>query len=123
MYTYFFFFALFSVNVLFGQMEPGSPAPDITEDNKFLSEFFYMLFMLGLLIGAMLLASWFLKRMASARYEALNTSSNIRVVERRAISPKTTLYLIESEGRSVLLAETPNALVSLLNQELEKELE
>ncbi len=41
-------------------------------DDHFYTEFFKMLFMLGLIIVLLLLASWFLKRMLSSRVQQVN---------------------------------------------------
>jgi flagellar biogenesis protein FliO len=126
MHVYFVFVSWFFCHKAFGQgtlpHDPFSqeePPRNIVDEPQFLSEFFYMLLMLGMLIGAMFLASWFLKRMANARFESLNSLSNIRIIEKRNLSHKTTLYLIESEGRSILIAESPGALVRLYEKALD----
>src|ERR1700759_2998027 len=73
--------------------EPPLESPG-TESN-FIGEFFYMLLMLGLLISLVMFTSWFLKRMLNSRIEQVNASSSIKVLEKRSLSQKTHLYLIE----------------------------
>lgn len=91
------------------------PPPEVINDNRFLGEFFYMLLMLGILIAALLFATRFLRRMLDARYDQLNDTSTIKLLERRQLSQRTTLYLLESEGKKLLIAETPTH-VTLLDE-------
>lgn len=87
------------------------PAP--TEETSFLAQFFYMLFMLGLLIAIVFFTSWFLRRMVSTRIEQLNATSEIKISEKRALSNRTTLYLIEVEGKKMFLAETASSIIQI----------
>ena len=79
------------------------------ESDTFQTKFFNMLFILGLLIGFMLLASWALKRMMKSKMTQLNTASNIKVLETRYLSPRATLYLVEIENQTFLIAESPTS--------------
>jgi flagellar biogenesis protein FliO len=88
------------------------PEEPLTESH-FLAEFLYMMFMLGLLIGAVLFATWFLKRMVNTRLTQLNESSNIKVIEKRTLSPKSSLYLLEIDGKEIILAESPTQIIQL----------
>lgn len=111
---YFFIFALISQK-LFGAELPPFPLeepspPDIAQDNRFLAEFFYMLLMLGMLIGVVLLASHLIKRMTSSRMESLNTTSSIKILERRPLSQRSQIYLVEIEDKKFVLAENPTAI-------------
>lgn len=83
------------------------------ETDSFPAKFLNMLFILGLLIGFMILASWALKRMMKTRLTQLNTTSAIKVVETRSLSPRSTLYLLEIQGKTLLIAESPTT-ISLL---------
>ena len=49
---------------------------------------------------------WLLKRMGRSRIQNLNQSKAIKIRERRPISPKTTLYLVELAGKEILVAES-----------------
>ncbi|MBA2368992.1 MAG: flagellar biosynthetic protein FliO [Candidatus Protochlamydia sp.] len=77
------------------------------EPDDFQSKFMNMLFMLGLLIGFMLFASWLLKRMSRSRVTNLNQGSDIKVLETRYLSPRATLYLLDLHGKNILIAESP----------------
>ncbi len=80
-------------------------APDIASDNRFLGEFFYMLLMLGMLIGVVWAAGYFLRRLTSSRMEALNTSSRIKISESRSVSQRSVVHLIEVDDKEYLVAE------------------
>lgn len=84
--------------------EPG--VKHVKEQDNFQAKFLNMLFILTLLIGFMILASWVLKRMMKSRITQINQSSAIKVLETRQLSPKSALYLVEVEGRIILIAES-----------------
>lgn len=83
------------------------------EPEDFQAKFMHMIFMLGLLIGFMLLASWFIKRMVRTRSEQLNTTSNIKVLESRYLSPKATIHVLEILGDGYVVAESPGGITYL----------
>ncbi len=81
--------------------------PDINPgENQFASDFIKMLSTLGLLTVLLLFVSWFLKRMMRTRIQQLNTSSAIKVIEQRQLSARTSIYLIEMEGKTFALGES-----------------
>lgn len=95
-----------------GILEPWHhPTP--REGDSFESKFFNMLFILGLLIAFMLLASWSLKRMMRNKMTNLNTGSEIKVLETRYLSPRATLYLVEINNQNFLIAESPTTVTYL----------
>lgn len=83
------------------------------DGDSFQSKFFNMLFILGLLIGFMMLASWALKRMMKNKMTHLNTGSAIKVLETRYLSPRATLYLVEIHNQNFLIAESPTTVTYL----------
>lgn len=83
------------------------------EADTFQKKFMNMLFVLALLIGFMILASWALKRMMKTKATQLNTGSSIKVLETRFLSPRATLYLVEIENQTLLIAESPTAVTYL----------
>lgn len=80
------------------------------ESDTFQAKFLNMLFLLALLIGFMILASWALKRLMSTKITQLNGSGNIKILETRYLSPRATLYLVEIQDRTILIAESPTAM-------------
>lgn len=99
----------------FSLQEPPLQPP--ATDTNFLGEFFYMLLMLALLISLVMFTSWFLKRMLHSRIEQMNAGSSIKVLEKRSLSQKTHIYLIEHEGKTLMIAETPTHVVPLKFEE------
>lgn len=96
--------------------EPVFPL-DISEpakqNDKFFAEFLNMLATLGFIIALIFIIAWFFKRMMNTRMEQINSTSLIQVVEKRALSPKTALYLLEVENKTILIAETPSGVTPL----------
>lgn len=90
----------------------GEPPP---ENSRFWNEVVNMMATLGLIISLILVAAWFLKRMLNTRQEQANTTSIIKVIERRGLSPKTAVYLLEIEGKSIVIAESQNGVTVLSN--------
>ena len=80
-----------------------------------------MLFILGLLIGFMILASWALKRMMKSKMTHLNTASSIKVLETRYLSPRATLYLVEVQDQSFLIAESPTTVTYITTFPIQEE--
>ena len=83
------------------------------ETDTFQAKFFNMLFILALLIGFMILASWALKQLMKSKITNLNTASNIKILETRYLSPRATLYLVEIQDKAFLIAESPTAVTYL----------
>ena len=76
------------------------------EPDNFQGKFMNMLFILALLIGFMIVASLMLKRMSRNRVSQINNQSVIKVLETRYLSPRATLYLLDIEGKEILIAES-----------------
>jgi len=68
--------------------------------------FIKMLLTLIALIAAIFLTVWALRRLAQGRLKASGAGRAIHVLEKRALSPKTALYLIEVSGKQVVIAES-----------------
>lgn len=92
---------------------PFPDQPSEVPETNFMAQFINMLLMLGLLIGLMFFCSWFLKRMMASRIQQVNTDSNIKVIEYRPLSNRTTVYVLDIEGQKYVLAETPTSVVNL----------
>lgn len=89
------------------------PVPEVIDQSKFLGEFFYMLLMLAVLITLVYFLAWFMRRMTTIRIDQYNEGSSMKIVERRQVSQRTTLYLMEVEGKKIVMAETPTSVVQL----------
>ena len=65
-----------------------------------------MVLSLSFCIALLVLSVWFLKRLMRARFERGGKSQQIQVIEKKMISPKSAIYLVEIEGKRVVLSES-----------------
>lgn len=72
----------------------------------FNKEMLKMLGALGAIIGLLFLTIYILKKVSTQRAFKKHSSASMEVLERRALSPKSTLYLVEVEGKKTLIAES-----------------
>ena len=93
------------------------PAVGPSEDH-FYYNLMQMLTSLGLLIALVLFVSYFLKKMLNTRVQQMNEHSVIKILERRALSPKTTIYLLDIQDKGIIIAESLNG-VTLLSHSIE----
>lgn len=97
-----------------GMQEPDQiEFPASPEFDRFYGEFFKMLLMLGLIVLFLVLISWFVKRMLNSKMTQINSKSLIQVVERRLISQKTTIFILNVMGKHVVIAESHQGVTSL----------
>lgn len=68
--------------------------------------FLKMILSLVFLIALMAITVWVLRRLIQNRLQKGSDASSIRVIEKRMISPKTMLYLVEIDNQKILLAES-----------------
>lgn len=68
--------------------------------------FLKMILTLAALVVGLIGAVWFFKRMSGNRFNNSSPGRSIQVLERKALSPKTTLYLIDVDGKQSLIAES-----------------
>lgn len=80
---------------------------------SFFDEMMHMFLILGGILVAMLVVAWSLKRLLNTRMEQINADSQIKIIEKRHLSPKSILYLVELQGKRYLLGEGPQGVVSL----------
>jgi flagellar biogenesis protein FliO len=93
--------------------ESNSPRHELFEEtsensSRFFQEFLHMLSILGVMIAVLLLASWFLKRLVSTKVQQGNAASMIKIIERRGLTAKTAIYLIEIDEQRIAIAESSN---------------
>ena len=82
-------------------------------DDRFLREFLNMLFILGMIVGLILIATWYLKRMVNTRIQQQNVTSTIKILEKRSLTPKSTIYLLDVFGKGLLVADSANGVTNL----------
>jgi len=79
---------------------PTIPNPD------FKYAFIKMVIILSLLLVLVFFTFWLFKRFMRIKIDQANLTKNIKIIERRALSHKSILYLIEVEGKRVLISES-----------------
>ena len=78
----------------------------LADPSNYETTLFKMLLTLGGLLALVLLTVWALKKLSHGRLGGFGTQKKIMVLERKPISPKTTLYYLELEGKKILMAES-----------------
>lgn len=68
--------------------------------------FIKMLITLGGLLALVFLTIWIFKKIAQGRFGSIGTHKKIIILEKKPLSPKTLLYLIELDGKKILISES-----------------
>ncbi|MDR3623582.1 MAG: flagellar biosynthetic protein FliO [Chlamydiales bacterium] len=90
-----------------------SVAPDASQHYDYSGEILNMVLTLGSIIAAVIFVSWALKRLLHKRMHLGNSDNKIKIIERRALSPKASLYLVEVLGKTLVIGESPSGLTRL----------
>ena len=85
---------------------PEDPTEKTMGDIEFQSSFKKMLLVLTLLVGLIFATVWMIKRLAKMRHQQFNRFSGIKVVEKRNLSAKSILYIVEVGRRRFLVSES-----------------
>lgn len=64
-----------------------------------------MLTLLGLIL-LIVISVWMLRRISHGRLKQMNYGRSIKILERRPLSAKSVLYLVEISGKKVVIAES-----------------
>jgi flagellar biogenesis protein FliO len=65
-----------------------------------------MIFSLLILVLLLLLTYWFVRKLIQQRLQRGGATAEIQVIEKKMISSKTILYLVEVNKKKILLAES-----------------
>ena len=118
-------FYLIAKTVYTADANGDSILPDVTmpelPQSDFSVEFAKMFITFIALILLLAGSFWFVRRLIRSRTERGSDERSIHILEKRAISPKSVLYLVEVEGQKILLAESQSEIRRLQNWPLEKE--
>jgi len=83
-----------------------------TED-PFFYELMRMFGVLIVFVTCLLTLSWMLKKVSQSKIDHVNASSNIKILEKRTLSHKAIIYLIEIYGKTVAVAESTSGITKL----------
>ena len=78
--------------------------------------------LLGLIL-LVVLTFWILKKLGRSRFGKFGSDKSIFILERRPLSPKTVLYLVEVGNKRVLLSESQLEVRALSSYELVTDIE
>ena len=84
--------------------------------------FLKMLLTFAALIVGIIGAVWFLRRMAGGKFGGA-AGRSIKIIEKKPLSPKTMLYIIEFEGKQTLITESQLEVKKLISLDLLNEVE
>lgn len=68
--------------------------------------FVKMMLTLLAIIALIVISVWMLRRVARGRMRQMNYGRTIKIIERRPLSAKSVLYLVEIAGKKVVIAES-----------------
>lgn len=75
--------------------------------HSYFEEFINMMMTLVFVLGLAIVTLLFIRKMMRSRAKQLNLSTGIKVLEKRVMSQKAALYLIDILGKGVVIAESP----------------
>ena len=78
------------------------------EDSKFSELWSKSLFLLAIAIGALFIATWFMKRMDQFKPKTGGKDAHIHLIEKRMLSQKSCVYLLHIDGHKILVTESIN---------------
>ena len=82
---------------------------DVPQEYKapsFTKAFIKMIIVLIIIIALVIATFWSLKRLNKVKIIQANNTKSIKIIEKRALSPKSVLYLVEVDNERVLISES-----------------
>jgi flagellar biogenesis protein FliO len=79
---------------------------DFAPSSAYKHTFLKMMLTLIALVVLCIFTVLFFKKLTKSRIEAVNNLKSIKILEKRALSAKSMLYLVEFEGKKILLSES-----------------
>lgn len=80
--------------------------PDPFDGVDYKTAFFKTLLWIICILAAVFFLLWLLKRLSNKRFLSLNHNNYVKIIEKRPLSPKTLLYVIEIGHKHFLIAES-----------------
>jgi flagellar biogenesis protein FliO len=82
------------------------PLPELSLSTDYGAAFIKMFLSLIVIVALLVITFLFLRRLVQSRLKRGIGMESIRIIERKMISPKSVLYLIEVDGQKVLIGES-----------------
>ena len=89
-------------------------SPETTDDGHFAAAFVKMIVLLSISLLFILLIAWLAKRFFQGKLLESNRTSRIQILEKRILSPKSSLYLIAIDDHHLLISEHANGIQKLV---------
>lgn len=101
---------------------PAETAPEMArpEPPTYEGAFLKMILVLLLLLFIIFFGIWVIRRLSHSRLRMFKEPKHIRIIDRRPLSAKTALYLIEVGDKRVLVAESQLEVKGLTTVELKE---
>lgn len=95
-----------------------------TVEMSYWKEFIRMMVVLGIILGVVLVIAWLLKNFLNSRVKSVNENNIIKLIERRNLSQKSMLYLVEVYQKQYLIGDSSNGGIQVIAEcdTLEKDL-
>jgi flagellar biogenesis protein FliO len=93
------------IKYLLAAVEATTQAPAAETLPSYEGAFLKMILTFVALIVGIIGTVWFMKRLSGGRF-GTSSSHTIKVLEKKALSPKTMLYVIEIDGKQTVIAES-----------------
>ena len=77
------------------------------EGYDYAAQFLKMILSLGALFALLFVGMWMMRRFYRGKQAWANQRSAIKIIERRPLTAKASLYVVEVEGRSLLIGLSP----------------
>lgn len=112
---FFIFILAFTGSIGYGADEPAPPvelAPQVDQEIppmepvSYQGAFIKMMLTLFGLIVFIIISVWMMRRLSHGRMKQMNSGRSIKILERRPLSAKSILYIIEVEGKKILVSES-----------------
>ncbi len=87
---------------------------EVKEDSSFSELMTKTLLLLIAILAALFVATWCMKKMNRFKLKTQEEPSRIALIEKKVLSPKSILYIIEIDGHAIALAESATNGVQLL---------
>lgn len=97
------------------QWEQENASREAQEEEKFSALWYKTFIVLAVLIAVLFLSTWATKHYSRFKIAQNGREAHIQVLEKRVISPKSVVYLLQIEGQKIAISESANGIVLLTN--------
>ncbi len=87
---------------------------DSNVELSYWKEFIRMMVVLGIILGVVLVIAWLLRNFLNSRVKTINENNIIKLIERRNLSQKSMLYLVEVYQKQYLIGDSASGGVHVI---------